>query len=199
MKFLLTIIAALVSFSTFANVLEVRSGVEVLAVNGLKVKVSDSYEINKGFNQIVVRMSKRLTNGSTREQFISKPYIISFNADRDVLVEHPKVLNFTDAEKKFRHATNWSILQGGSPLVYDSRFLPGKEGFMPYLQLEDIINEYNEVNGIVLTADLDTPAGQLKKAEKARSEEVVKQLKLWYSKANTSQRTEFRRWMIDQE
>lgn len=199
MKFLLTIIAALVSFSTFANVLEVRSGVEVLAVNGLKVKVSDSYEINKGFNQIVVRMSKRLTNGSTREQFISKPYIISFNADRDVLVEHPKVLNFTDAEKKFRHAPNWSILQGGSPLVYDSRFLPGKEGFMPYLQLEDIINEYNEVNGIVLTADLDTPAGQLKKAEKAKSEEVVKQLKLWYSKANTSQRTEFRRWMIDQE
>lgn len=185
-------------FMVSANQISAEFGVEIMAVNGVEVKGKSDYQINDGFNQIVVRMSKRLTNGSSRDQFISSPYIISFDTDKDVDIDVPKVTSYSDAETKFRHGPDWRITASGQNLSYNSAYLPGKEGFMPYGDLAAVITTYNNQHNIVLSADADTIAGELKSVQQAKSNEASKQLKLWYKKASVEQREEFRRWMESQ-
>ncbi|WP_157617610.1 DUF2057 domain-containing protein [Vibrio mexicanus] len=195
MKYLVLVCLSVISLGSMANQLTVERGVEVLVVNGLKVGEEKAYQINQGFNQVVVRMSKRLTKGSSREYFTSKPFVIDFDTTKDAVINHPQVINYSDAEKKFRHSPKWIVKSDGKLLVHNSALLPGREGFMPYAQIEDIIAEYNYAQNIVLSADSETPAGKLKLAEKAKHEETVEQLKLWYSRADEEQRAEFQHWM----
>lgn len=189
---------SMLPFVASANQISAESGVEIMAVNGVEVEGKSVYQINDGFNQIVVRMSKRLSNGSSRDQFISSPYVISFETAKNVTLDTPKVTSYSDAETKFRHGPKWRISASGQALNYESVFLPGKEGFMPYGDLEAVIATYNDNHNILLSADADTLAGELKSVEQAKSNEATKQLKLWYKKASDEQREEFRRWMASQ-
>ncbi|MGF1721268.1 DUF2057 domain-containing protein [Vibrio kyushuensis] len=198
MKMILPILTLLVSFNLLANEITPASDVEIMAVNGVKISVQPTYQINSGFNQVVIRMTKRLKNGSKRETFISKPYVVSFTTNDDVTIKAPKVNSYSDAEKKFRSGPGWVVGGNDEDLEYTSSLLPGKAGFMPYSDLEGLIESYNNEQQIVLSTDENTPAGQLKKAEMAKEQESIKQLKLWYTKADETQRAEFMKWAADQ-
>ncbi|MGD8111084.1 YccT family protein [Vibrio sp. TRT 17S01] len=181
-----------------ANQINATRGVEILVVNGVEVNGKDTYNINNGFNQLVVQMSQRLSNGSKREQFTSKPYVISFSTSDNITIKVPNVVSYIDAENKFRQGPDWRVSSNGISINYKTALLPGDEGFMPYSDLEALVSKYNNEHNIVLAADNDTLAGELEKAKLEKSQEVVKQLKLWYKKASKDEKKQFVEWLDTQ-
>ncbi len=182
--------------------------VQVLAVNGKGVDSDTLKNLPVGDNQIVVEYSERLRDGSSHRTYASKPLIFTIDvkkADDQLELSHKRFRVYDDAKSAFEYNNvEWALTTNGNKQPVSLKVLPAKGGFMPYADIEQVVKEYNQDQGIVLTS-----AGAMSVTETAVtvddsgkvqvSGDAVTQLKLWYSKASKAERKEFRRWMIDQE
>lgn len=205
-----------VPFSLQAAQLVPEKGVKILFVNGQEVESRISVsEILPGFNQIVLRMDTKV---SKNDLYTSKPYIVSLDVTGDVVtINHPVARSVQEAERAFR-ADNpkWLVEQDGTALGYTQEVLQGREGFMPYAKMDQLIAEQNKRNGIYFENGqlVDKPVAVKAAATTAVVEssnvtaesnvelvatDNVNQLKAWYLKSSKEERKTFRKWMIDQE
>lgn len=204
-----------------ATTLTPKAGVSILYINGeaAESKISENH-IETGFNQVVVRMDKDMSRGSSSDVFTSKPYVISFTVNgEDIEINHPKVRSRVEAERVFESNPEWIVIQDGESLNHEQDVLEGKVGFIPYSGMASLIEKHNTQRGIYFNngqlIDKPVEAKMLPvaaattvavkpnpKAHTVKEDAVagnVEQLKAWYLKSSTEERKAFRRWMIDQE
>ena len=203
---------ALLAFSSFSQAasLALPYGIDLLAVNGKEMDEKEVLEkLSVGKQQLVIRYSDDLKTSSKQSMiFTSKPYVLALdikNASDTYQLSHKKFRDYDSAERAFRmKKVDWKLELNGADQSVELEELPGRDGFMPYSDIEKLIKEYNQDKGVVLTS-----AGAVNVTEAAitvsDSGEVkvtgdsVTQLKLWYSKASKDERKEFKKWMIDQD
>ncbi|WP_368484415.1 DUF2057 family protein [Vibrio diazotrophicus] len=172
-------------------------------------------QLEDGFNQVVVRMDKDMSRGSSSDVFTSKPYVLNLdNIHGDLKIDHPQARSAMEAKKAFEaDEPQWVIEENGKAISYKQEVLKGKSGLFPYLGMEKLIAEHNQSRGIYFHGGqlVDQPVVVQATAvttntvvsEKAPKPQVitnnVEQLKAWYLQSSTEERKAFRRWMIDQE
>ena len=78
-SFVIAILSGLVIGSVNAATLSPKRGVSILYINGQasQSKIGEN-KISEGFNQIVVKMDKDMSRGSSSDVFNSKPYALTF-------------------------------------------------------------------------------------------------------------------------
>ncbi len=227
------VVAALMSaglvFSASAAVIVPMKGVSLLYINGQEADSKiKSTNIANGESQLVIQMDKTVGNGSSKSNYTSAPYVITLNITGDeVKINHPVARSKSEAEAVFRKGNpDWRITQDGKSLPYEQEKLKGKDGFLPYSGLDELVAQHNEVRGIsfgasglevasgtsaaattavvatgaaVATVDNNAKKTKNKKGAAAENGAPVEHLKKWYLKASNAERKEFRKWMIDQE
>ncbi|UOE79253.1 DUF2057 domain-containing protein [Vibrio splendidus] len=215
-------ISILVSACANASVLIPAKGMSVLYVNGQPAdsKIREN-ALQVGSNQLVVRMDKDLGRGNSSDVFTSSPYILSFEAIGDeIKLDHPVARSKSEAEKAFKKQNpDWRLTQDGNKLAYQQELLQGKNGLLPFMEMDKLVKEHNDQRGITfvdgalvtatttaivaspVTTQSDTPKLDVKTAPSVVESvtQNVEQLKAWYLKASKKERKEFRKWMIDQE
>lgn len=142
-----------VSFS-FADIrLELGEGVNVLAINGQEVE-SDKFfsgitDINlpDGKNQILVTYTAEINRN--REDFEiekTKPFVILFSSNSDVLLRAPKKLNTLKKIERFEEARNWSLTDTkGNKVTFTSALLING-GFQLSRDYEDELADFNNTS-----------------------------------------------------
>ncbi|MCW8344984.1 DUF2057 domain-containing protein [Vibrio sp. ZSDZ65] len=232
MKNSMVVLATLgLAFSVNSATLVPMKGVSVYFINGQEAEERiGKNELEQGENQVVVRMDKKLGKGSSANVYTSAPYVLTVNVTGDeVKINHPVARSEQEAKVAFRGDTppQWRVTQDGYALAYEQEKLKGKDGFMPYMQMDELIAAHNAERGITFTSGemvvatsaapvataaaatsvAATVADTPKVSASAASKEVVTpqasdnvgQLQAWYLKASKQERKEFRKWMIDQE
>lgn len=222
MKRISILLAYLVSLNLFAAELLPSKGVSILFINQQEAKSKlGSNVIQKGFNQIVIRMDEELGRGSRADVFTSKPFILNLDViGESITVAHPEARSVLEAEIVFRGDNpEWIVKQDGIETEYKQELLKGKSGLFPYSGMASLIEKHNTQRGIYFNNGqlIDKPveakmlpvaaatAVAVKpnpKAHTVKEDAVagnVEQLKAWYLKSSTEERKAFRRWMIDQE
>ncbi len=128
-----------------------KRGVDILYINGQSAesKIGQN-EISEGFNQVVLRMNKDMSKGSSSDVFTSKPFVISFNVSGDeVVIDHPVARSTREAQKAFKtEDPKWQVKVDGRLVEYDQSMIEGKTGFLPFSGLEKRVAEHNEKRGI---------------------------------------------------
>lgn len=209
-----------IALNIHAAEVKFHQDVEVLVVNGLDAaKYDKDYQLRDGYNQVVVQMVKKFGNKGSQDLFESKPYLVSFNASQDDIdVLPPRVSSKQHAENVFAGHPEWRVLAKGHEIDSKSAFLKGKGGFVPYWDMEELVEDYNIEHGISLSAKAvavestsrsATTAvnakGMQKKDTKQKSArasdhpKALEQLQAWYLKASQEDRKAFRKWMVDQD
>ncbi|MGF1776477.1 YccT family protein [Vibrio nomapromontoriensis] len=231
MKNSMVVLATLgLAFSVNAATLVPMKGVSVYFINGQEADSRiGKNELEQGENQVVVRMDKKLGKGSSSNVYTSAPYVLTVNVTGDeVKINHPVARSEQEAKVAFRGDTpQWRVTQDGYALAYEQEKLKGKDGFMPYMQMDELIAAHNAERGITFTSGemvvatsaapvatvaattavaatvADTPkvsaTAASKEAVAPQVSDNVGQLQAWYLKASKQERKEFRKWMIDQE
>lgn len=224
-----SIVAALLTvgftLSASAATLVPMKGVSLLYINGQEAESKTSANtIKEGKNQVVLRMDKKVGRGSSQTVYTSAPYVIDINVTGDeVKVNHPVARSKQEAEAAFRTGSpEWRITQDGNTLQYTQEKLQGRDGFLPYSNIGELVAKHNEQRGISFVAGAageasaapvaatvattasasavaNSNASNDTVAQVANNPETVEQLKAWYLKASKAERKEFRKWMIDQE
>ena len=220
-KVLLTLIASIVWINVAtAATLTPKKGVSILYINGVQAedKVGKNH-LEKGYNQIVIRMDKDLSRGSSPAVFTSAPYVLSFEVSGEyIVIGHPQARSEMEAKKAFvDEQPQWFIEQDDSKLAYEQEKLQGNIGLFPYLGMDELVLQHNKERGIhfnngeligkpvkaetivaftTVTTTQGATTQQLKTAVETKN---LEQLKAWYLKASKKERKEFRKWMIDQE
>ncbi len=195
-----------------------KEGVSIMYINGQEADSRVGVnQIDDGFNQVVLRMDKNMSNGSNADVFTSKPYVLEFEVDgEDVVVNHPIARSKQEAEAAFDlDEPAWRITQGSQVVMYDQELLKGKSGFFPYNGMGELVTKHNAQRGIffengnlvdkpvtaeaIAVTTTGSVASTSAVTEAVAVSSNVQQLKAWYLKASKQERKEFRRWMIDQE
>ncbi|MFA0085861.1 DUF2057 family protein [Vibrio sp. 10N.261.51.F12] len=232
MKNSIVILTALsLAFSVNAATLVPMKGVSVYFINGQEAEEKiGKNQLVEGENQVVVRMDKKLGKGSSSNVFASAPYVLTLNVTgEEVKINHPVARSEQEAKVAFRgDSPEWRVTQDGYALTYEQEKLKGKDGFLPYMAMDELIAAHNAERGITFasgdmvvakaatpsttavvattavaaTTVASTSASATPSNETAAApvaSDNVAQLQAWYLKASKQERKEFRKWMIDQE
>ncbi|KGY12795.1 hypothetical protein NM22_08765 [Vibrio tubiashii] len=221
----LAMLSSLVIGSVNAATLIPKGGVSILYINGepSQSRIGEN-KISGGFNQIVVKMDKNMSKGSSSDVFTSKPFAISFTlSGEEVVIEHPLARSMAEAQRAFgNNDPKWVVKVDGKQISYQQSAIKGKSGFLPFSGLDKLLVQHNENQGIFFkngqlidkpveaqaiavaattTAAVTSTSIKVEKTAQAKpvSSSNVDQLKAWYLKSSKEERKAFRRWMIDQE
>ncbi|PWI33913.1 DUF2057 domain-containing protein [Vibrio albus] len=206
-KFVLLALTSVASF-THAASLDLPYSVDFLALNGVEQDSKDVLaSLKPGRQQVIIRYSEELRDGSTNELYVSKPLVLNLDvkADSDEYsLDHKNFRTYKAAEAAFdNNKAGWTLEHNGiSEVVYPEELLA--DGFMPYANIEKAIRAHNKEKGIVLTSSGATNVTEAVVSVSDSGEveitgDPVTQLKLWYTKASKDERKAFRIWMIDQD
>ncbi|WED25582.1 DUF2057 domain-containing protein [Vibrio sp. DW001] len=181
---------------------------------------SGPFELKDGFTQVVVRVSARLGKGSSKKVFDSAPFIMMFESNgQDLEIIAPQMNNYEWATRHFEGVPKMKLVDSNGDVEYTYQKLEGKDGFMPYQDVQELVVEHNQNNAIFFGSEAEitakaelaavaattVAAGSSAGHDSASKGNLpndgvnLDQLKAWYLKASKAERKEFRRWMIDQE
>lgn len=188
--FLLLLIFPLTHAATLRGV----NGVEILAVDGQKISANvlnnKPTEHPEGNHQIVVKYKKNVNNKGLVQ---SKPHIFNVDIIGDTAIS---VRNFNDtlqAENQIKQGITWIVTNSKETRnIIGSDSLSGT-GFMPYRDIEKLIKDYNQSNGIYLTS----AEGHMINNEPGQDK--TQQLIKLYQSASKEQRKNFRIWLLEQD
>lgn len=221
---IITMLSSLAIGSVSAATLTPKRGVDILYINGQasQSKIGEN-QIEQGFNQVVLRMNKDMSKGSSSDVFTSKPFAISFDVNGDeVVIDHPIARSMNEAKQAFKNnAPEWFVRIDGNYVDYKQSVIEGKSGFLPFSGLEKRVAEHNAKRGIYFnegklvdkpvvaevipvattSAAVTSTSSKLEKTSPGKpvTSSNIDQLKAWYLKSSKEERKSFRRWMIDQE
>lgn len=198
------------SASSYASLVELAQGVEIHAVNGEKVKNAEDIHLVQGQNQLVLSFGGKLIDGGKKEHYSAPPYVVvaTLNSvdDTEITLNSKRLSTITKSVKS--GLPIFEISQEGADMPTSQEILPPDDTFLPYANIEKLVKEYNQERGLIFESgtirELKKELDQLDSSQvpntavKAESEASL-QLKIWYTRASTEEKQEFRRWMIDQE
>ncbi|MCE0493293.1 DUF2057 family protein [Vibrio salinus] len=193
-------------FSVFTNAATLRfpDTVELMAVNGQKMKVDGHLvELHKGNNELVFRYVEVLKHGTKKKKYQSAPLISVINVfqDRILTLSHRVFNTYAMAEVAFRKDNvNWKLsYSNGDVKALTPDVLPGNEGLFPYANIEKLIEKYNLSHNINISP---TTLSQVSRPEKininTNSDEFIKKIKAWYLNASDIEKKALLKWMIEQ-
>ena len=204
MKFKLALLGLMLISSTQAATLTPKKGVEILFVNGIKTEEKrETIEVDAINTQLVLRYSQKVGNGNSAKIFDSAPFILSLNIpESDLVIKGPKVHSYEQAKKKFKTQPEWAIINSNDDEIsYQQEKLKPEDGFMPYYDLETMLQKHNQENGLIFgsAATLMTSAQTLESNKNSADNKVsnLEQLQAWYIKASKEERKAFQKWIID--
>ncbi|MEH6454152.1 MAG: DUF2057 domain-containing protein [Psychromonas sp.] len=204
MKGLVLILSLMVLPFSHAATLSAGNSVEILAVDG---KDHDSgflekgtVNLSEGKHQIVIKYEKNFKKGGL---VTSKPYIFDLKITGDTVISVKKFNNERQAQNNVNRGLTWIITdQKNTYNVSDADQLQAS-GFLPYSDLEKLITEYNQQNGVVLTATTATVAGTAavvnSTSNNVSGSVTQQQLIDTYNSASKEQQKAFRIWLIEQD
>jgi uncharacterized protein YccT (UPF0319 family) len=226
-SFIAAVLAAGVVFSANAATLIPMKGISLLYINGQETESKiKANEVEPGKTQVVLQMDKKVGRGSSQSVYTSAPYVLTFDiTGNEVKINHPVARSKSEAEAVFRTGNpDWRITQDGKSLAYEQEKLKGKDGFLPYAGMDELVAQHNKTRGLsfgasglevaaastaaVATTAVVASSGNKAKVKKTENKKgaagqsngtPVEHLKKWYLKASSAERKEFRKWMIDQE
>ncbi|MCW8994582.1 MAG: DUF2057 domain-containing protein, partial [Psychromonas sp.] len=178
---------------SYADTLKAGRGVEILALDGQKLKAdlfaTQLLDIAAGTHQVVVKYAKSFRN---KEMIYSKPYIFNLDVIGETTIAVRNFSSQMQAEKEIKRGLTWIVTNAQKTRnVSDSDRLSG-EGFMPYKDIEKLIRKYNQEKGIYLGM---SATGEVKKALQQQKTQQLMQL---YQSATKAQQKAFRIWLFEQ-
>lgn len=198
-----------------AATLNFPNTVELMAVNGQKVKINGhSIELHEGKNEVVYRYAEVLKNGSNKRKYQSDPLVSVFDVPQngDITVSHRKFNTYSMAEVAFRtEKVNWQLISSdGDSALLSPQVLLGNDGLFPYSDLERAIEKYNLTHNIEISPMALTPtssdiepksvSSNIKNNKiqiNTGSDEFIKEIKSWYLDASDLERKSLLKWMIE--
>ncbi|RKF19564.1 DUF2057 domain-containing protein [Alginatibacterium sediminis] len=164
---------------THAAKIEAGFGIEIMAVNGKKVKKSylgdeSNLDFSIGTHQVVFRYGALLLESNTDRAFKSKPYIVDLDLQGDTKIELEKRFRrVAEADAYFSRTPTWIITTNNTERkVNDAILLPGNDGFNPYSDIEAAIAGYNLENGVDISDSV--AKSEVAKAQQLASESTIK-------------------------
>lgn len=197
MKFSPLILALVFSPLTFSGEITVDNDIKVLAVNGVETKMSffgsNKIEVDDGPQQLVVKFSRTFGNEDLIE---SKPYIFTVDVYGNTNIKTDKFRSKSHAANNVDKNITWYVTNSKREYaIKNSDTLNGK-GFMPYSDLEGLIDDYNHQHNIT-----DEVNNISKKTVAAHSEKDSSKNALIeeYKIATKEQKKQFKMWLIENE
>lgn len=204
MKIKLVLLSLVLASSTQAATLTPKKGVEILFVNGVKTEEKrETIEVDAINTQLVLRYNQKVGKGNSAKVFDSAPFIVSLNIpESGLVVKSPKTYSYEQAKKEFKSQPKWIILDSrNEEIPYKQEILKPAEGFMPYYDLETMLQKYNKEKGIVFgsAATLVASAETIESNRNTVNNKVsnLEQLQALYTKASKEERKAFQKWIID--
>jgi uncharacterized protein YccT (UPF0319 family) len=187
MKLLGLLFILVISPFTYSSEFIVSNNIQVLAINGIKFENSffgdNKIELENGPHQLVVKYSNTFRNKDLLE---STPYIFMIDVDGKTTLETDDFSTYAQADKYIKEGVKWYIDNNkGKFTIEKSEQLKGR-GFMPFHDIESIINEYNQANNLPAMNDQNNTNGPLSKNY------LIEQ----YKAASQEQKDQFKQWLI---
>ena len=192
------------STATFAGTITGSSNVNFLALDGQKVKKNAVLQVNDNNpHQVVVEVSSIYRSGSDDTFFESSPIVLTFSGsteDIQIIAPHLRTENEVS---KFKQSPTFKIqTASGAELAYKQDYLKG-EGFMPNVNINDNLANYNAGNGVAALKSLAAPMAVMPVAgAKAAKGKVMvqgeniaeQQLQYWFQQADKETQKRFLDW-----
>jgi uncharacterized protein YccT (UPF0319 family) len=178
---------AVVSPFTFAGEIVTPIDVELLAVNGEKVKSpfigQKTFEVADGKQQVVVRYS-RTFNGERLTE--SRPYIMVVDVAGKTEISTDKLTSYSQAVQKVRSKLDWYVKNEKTEYTVKAAEELKGDGLIPYSNIEGVVAEYNDDNNLQVTPT---------SVSKVTTNNLIEQ----YKAASVEQKKQFKMWLINSE
>lgn len=201
MKSVVLFVSLIIPSLCNAATLSGNNGVEILAVDGQKIKSaffsSKAPELSQGDHQIVVRYANSFRESDIVE---SKPHIFTVNIQGDTEITVKNIHNQSQAENAIRKGLTWIVEQNGQTQKISGSDPLSGEGYLPYRDIEKLISAYNQEKGIaVASSAVAATSGKSDNASHNISQASSAQLIQLYNSASKEERKTFRIWLLEQD
>lgn len=187
------VVATLAATSaTWAGNLTASSNVEILALDGVKVKMGDKPQINDTQIHQVVITAGDIVDGS---YYSTNPIVLKFNGSTENIEISAPVLRNKAAAEKFKNNPTFEIkTASGKVLPHQQDDLKG-EGFAPNSRVEDNLAKYNAGKGAAAVpaftnAVLESKGQMIVQTNNIKEEE----LQMLFQKADKETQKRFLDW-----
>jgi len=176
----------ILSVSPFVHSSEivVNNRINILAVDGVKTKSTffgkNKVEVEDGTHQIVVRYNHKFKNDDRLE---SRPYIFDIDVQGDTALSTDKHTTYAQAEENLKQGLTWYVKNQTNEYTIDNAAQLNGQGFMPYRDIEKLVSNFNQENGLSITTDNGNEGNNknyLIEQYKAATQEQKQQFKAWF-------------------
>jgi uncharacterized protein YccT (UPF0319 family) len=203
MRFLILVLSLVLMPVSHATMLKGVNGVELLAIDGQKLKTGgmfgkNNYNLPDGQHQVVVKYSKRVNEKS---MVYSRPTIFSINVVGDTEI---KVRNFgsvNQAESATRKGLTWIVTNSKETVKVTDGDELFEEGVQIKPDIEKLIFEYNQKNNLPpsVVVDNSTPEMPSTSVENKKVKNKTQQLIAIYRASSLEEKKAFRMWLLEQD
>ena len=175
-----------------------KKSVEILAFDGQKYNIrlfeDKKLTLADGKHQIVARYSKSFHKDGT---ITSKPYIFNIEVAGDTTIAVKRFNSHSQAKNALEKGLTWIVKNENKKQTIDNADILQAEGFLPYSNIEKVIAQHNQNNGIMLPSVTGSlvQAGASATTNNAKVEQLIKA----YNSADKQEQKAFRIWLIEQE
>ena len=196
MKFLVIFLSLVLIPFSHAATLEGTNGVELLAIDGQKIKTgmfqSGDLNVADGEHQVVVKYSKRVKD----EMVYSKPYIFVVDIKGDTEITVKRFSGTSQAKHAVKKGLNW-IVKNDLPTKKIKGEVIFKEGVQINPDIEKLVAEYNKAHGL---GPVDEQQALLVcTPEQLLNQSKSQQLIELYHSATAEEKKAFRIWLVEND
>jgi uncharacterized protein YccT (UPF0319 family) len=200
MKKIFTILALIFMHNSYALELQGANGVEILAIDGKKLSSSlfkrdEVPNITPGEHQIVVRFSNTYYNDQLVQ---SRPAIFNIDLQQDTKISVSGMTTDAKAERAIRKGIVWEVISEDNQYSIKDSDILRDNGFMPYRDIEAVIEKYNQKNNISKPVAVASVAEVDTKISATTAEASVPLITL-YQQASREEKKAFRLWLLEQD
>lgn len=191
-RLVLTLASLLSVTSALAGSLQTSSNVDLLALDGQKVKKDTALVINDDkVHQVVVSVSSLIDS----HYYESAPFVLTFNGStEDISVQAPEFRTTLDVKKFQDNPTFNVVTASGKQLAFKQDNLKG-EGFLPNARVEDNLVKYNLSKAVASVPSFATAPLEAKGQIVVQTDNVSQeQLQLLFKKADKETQKRFLEW-----
>ncbi len=207
----LFIATSLITANALAAIVTVDKPISVMGINGTQYEES-TIELGAGTHQIVARYSFQLPDKGNKKKRIQsevKVFTVTIDEQESIDLLAPRFNRYAQAEFAFNNdKIDWSFVdQDGNRLSYEVEHIPGRPGFLPYGDIERVIEDYNTKNNIIVDREKGIVTGEVASNETASvvaeagstTPGSLSQLQTQFLQLSREEQKEFRKWLIDIE
>jgi uncharacterized protein YccT (UPF0319 family) len=199
------ILLSLMAFSAFGAEFVINKENSALALNGVKFEES-KVDLVAGTHQIVARYSFQLPEkGNKKKRIQSEVKVFQFTVANQETIRliAPNFARYSQAEYAFNNdSIDWRLEdENGDPVEFTVDFIPGRSGFLPYGDIERVVEDYNKKNSIAVdpvkgivtlsTVASDEPSNGLPA--------LLNDVQSQYLNLSADDRKAFKKWLVDIE